>query len=331
MISRLIASIAALTSVDCVQPSLHRDRLSSPGRHARCATACRSPSIAAAEGTPLYVYSAATIAERYRAIDEAFASLSARDALRAEGQLDAGHRPPAARPRQRRRRELRRRDRRRAARRLHPAADRLHRRRQDRSPSWRRRSTSASGRSTPSRPASWSASTRIARERGRRARGSRCASIPTSTRRSHPHISTGLKTNKFGIAIGDVREHLPATSARRRARDRRPAHPRRLADHRPRAAAPRGRGARRALPRELRDDGIAHRAPRSRRRARRSRTTGRRCRPRRTTPPRCCRRSATRVSPSSSSRAAAIVGPARRAAVASRRRQGAAQAGASCS
>ena len=47
--------------------------------------------------------------------------LSARDALRAQGQLDAGDRPAAARPRQPRRRELRRRDRRRAARRVHPA------------------------------------------------------------------------------------------------------------------------------------------------------------------------------------------------------------------
>ena len=36
------------------------------------ATACRSPAIAAAEGTPLYVYSAATLRERYRAIDAAF-------------------------------------------------------------------------------------------------------------------------------------------------------------------------------------------------------------------------------------------------------------------
>src|SRR5580765_1949434 len=33
----------------------------------------RLDAIAAAEGTPLYVYSAATIAGRYRAIDEAFA------------------------------------------------------------------------------------------------------------------------------------------------------------------------------------------------------------------------------------------------------------------
>ena len=30
--------------------------------------------IAGAEGTPLYVYSAAVVAERYRAVDEAFAS-----------------------------------------------------------------------------------------------------------------------------------------------------------------------------------------------------------------------------------------------------------------
>ena len=30
--------------------------------------------VAAAHGTPLYVYSAATIASRYRAVDEAFAS-----------------------------------------------------------------------------------------------------------------------------------------------------------------------------------------------------------------------------------------------------------------
>ncbi|HEV3486422.1 MAG TPA: hypothetical protein VG106_13510, partial [Vicinamibacterales bacterium] len=32
------------------------------------------PDITAAQGTPLYVYSAATIVSRYRAIDEAFAS-----------------------------------------------------------------------------------------------------------------------------------------------------------------------------------------------------------------------------------------------------------------
>ncbi len=28
---------------------------------------------------------------------------------------------------------------------------------------------------------------------------------PDIDARSHPHISTGLKSNKFGIAIGDVR------------------------------------------------------------------------------------------------------------------------------
>ena len=52
----------------------HRDRISTTPGHARRATACRSTGIAAAEGTPLYVYSAATIASRYRAVDEAFAA-----------------------------------------------------------------------------------------------------------------------------------------------------------------------------------------------------------------------------------------------------------------
>ena len=36
--------------------------------------ACRLPTSPRAHGTPLYVYSAATIADRYRAVDEAFAS-----------------------------------------------------------------------------------------------------------------------------------------------------------------------------------------------------------------------------------------------------------------
>ena len=137
--------------------------------------------IAAAEGTPLYVYSAGDDRGRYRADRRGVRVVSARHALRAQGQLDAGDRAAAARPRQQRRRQLRRRDRRRAARRVHPAADRVHRRRQDRAPSWRRRSISASRRSTPSRKASSNASTR-SRASGRRGRASRSASTPTSTR-----------------------------------------------------------------------------------------------------------------------------------------------------
>ena len=86
--------------------------------------------------------------------------LPARHPLRAQGQLDAGDHAAAARPRQQRRRQLRRRDRRRAPRRVHPGADRLHRRRQDRWPSSPRPSISASARSTSSPPASSSGSTR---------------------------------------------------------------------------------------------------------------------------------------------------------------------------
>ena len=97
-------------------------------------------AIAAAEGTPLYVYSAATIAGRYRAIDAAFGGYPARDPLRAEGELDAGDRAPAARARQQRRRELRRRDRGRAA---APAS----RRRRSSSPASARRRPSSSMRS----------------------------------------------------------------------------------------------------------------------------------------------------------------------------------------
>ena len=46
---------------------------------------------------------------------------------------------------------------------------------------------------------------RIARERQTRARVALRVN-PNIDARSHPHISTGLQSNKFGIAIGDVRE-----------------------------------------------------------------------------------------------------------------------------
>ena len=46
---------------------------------------------------------------------------------------------------------------------------------------------------------------RIARERQTRARVALRVN-PDIDARSHPHISTGLQSNKFGIAIGDVRE-----------------------------------------------------------------------------------------------------------------------------
>ena len=71
---------------------------------------------------------------------------------------------------------------------------------------------------------------------------------PDIDARSHPHISTGLKSNKFGIAIGDVARARAARTRSRRRRDRRPAQPRRVADRDPRSPAPgrhRARGPRR--------------------------------------------------------------------------------------
>ena len=51
--------------------------------------------------------------------------------------------------------------------------------------------------------ASWRASKRSRARAAARARAWRCASTPTSTRKSHPHISTGLKINKFGVPLDD--------------------------------------------------------------------------------------------------------------------------------
>ena len=207
------------------------------------------------EGTPLYVYSAATIAGALPRHRRGVRRLSARHPLRAEGELDAGDRAPAARPRQQRRRQFRRRDRRRAARRVHSGADRLHRRRQDHRPSSRRPSISASGPSTSSRRASSSASTRC-RASGRRARDRPPRSTPTSTpgpiRTSRP----ASRPTSSASPLGDVTA-LCAARARRCAGVEivGPARARRLADHRPRSAdaAPRARSS--TLARELRGDG----------------------------------------------------------------------------
>ena len=54
---------------------------------------------------------------------------------------------------------------------------------------------------------------RIARERQTRARIALRVN-PNIDARSHPHISTGLQSNKFGIAIGDVRELARAVRSR---------------------------------------------------------------------------------------------------------------------
>ncbi len=160
--------------------------------------------IAAAEGTPLYVYSAATIIERYRAIDDAFASyphalhyaLKANSTLalarllrslgrgadaNSGGEIDvalrAGFIPPQI---------------------VFTGVGK----------------TSAElayaielGVKTINAESEGELERidRLARERQTRARVALRIN-PDIDARSHPHISTGLRTNKFGIGISDARE-----------------------------------------------------------------------------------------------------------------------------
>ena len=80
---------------------------------------------------------------------------------------------------------------------------------------------------------------------------------PDIDARSHPHISTGLKTQQ--VRHPDRRRRgagAPRPRSRGR-RDRRPAQPRRIADPRPRSAAPGGGGAGGSRRAPLRHDGIA--------------------------------------------------------------------------
>ena len=84
--------------------------------------------------------------------------------------------------------------------------------------------------------------------RGRKARASRSGSTPTSTRGSHPYISTGLRESKFGVDIALVPEILRRARRARRGRGGRGAVPHRLPDHRPRAAGGGGAGAGRPQP-----------------------------------------------------------------------------------
>ena len=71
-------------------------------------------------------------------------------------------------------------------------------------PRSRGRSPSASRPSTPNRAASWSASTPSRSRQGRRTRVALRVN-PDVDARSHPHISTGMRRNKFGVPIGDAR------------------------------------------------------------------------------------------------------------------------------
>ena len=70
-------------------------------------------------------------------------------------------------------------------------------------------------------------------------RASRCASTPTSTRRATRNISTGLRTNKFGVPLQDARAIYRDASELAGSALRRSARAHRIADHDGRAAAAR--------------------------------------------------------------------------------------------
>ena len=84
-----------------------------------------------------------------------------------------------------------------------PPTDRLHRRRQDARRARSRRGAGRAWRSTPNRPASSIASPRSRRAQGAGARVALRVN-PDIDAKSHPHISTGLKTNKFGVPIDEA-------------------------------------------------------------------------------------------------------------------------------
>ena len=209
------------------------------------AMACRFRRMAAAHRTPLYVYSAATIVTRYRAVDEAFAShphamhyaLKANSTLaiarllrglgsdvdaNSGGEIDvalrAGFIPPQivftgvgktlAE--------------------LEQAVD------------LGVKTINAESDGELERIDS------IARARQTRTRVALRVN-PDIDARSHPHISTGLKTNKFGIPMDDVREIARKARGAGRARARWPAQPRRITDNGFVAAASRRGGARHAF------------------------------------------------------------------------------------
>jgi diaminopimelate decarboxylase len=160
-------------------------------------------SIASAHGTPLYVYSAATIAERYRAIDDAFAGYphSIHYALKANSTLAIA----------------------RLLRRLGSHADANSggeidvARRAGFLPSQivftgvgKTNAELAQAIDLGVRSINVESAGEIDRIDGlARARGVRTRIAirvnPDVDARTHPHISTGLKTNKFGIALDDVR------------------------------------------------------------------------------------------------------------------------------
>ena len=181
----------------------------------------------------------APIREAYRAIDERVRRLSARDPLRAEGQLDAGAPARAARAREPRRRELGRARSQVALRAgFAPARHRVHRRRQDPRRSWSSRSRTGVGAINVESPGELDRIAAIAARRGAR-RAWPCAStrtstpraIPTSRRASRPtssawrwprrRRSTARAAACAGLRFVGVHVHIGSQITTRRAADAR--------------------------------------------------------------------------------------------------------------
>ena len=135
------------------------------------------------------------------------------------------------------------------------------------------------------------------------ARARRAAREPRHRRPQPPAHFDRDEGQQVRHRAGRRARHLPPRGPARRTGDRRPAHPRRLADHEPRPAprAPRRRSSRsRASSATTGSPSITSTSAA----ASACRTTARRCRAPKTTPRRCCPRSEIRACRSCSNRAA---------------------------
>ena len=192
------------------------DRVLPRRRRARTARACRSSASPRDVGTPAYVYSAATIRDRYARLDAHARAGAASHSLHAQGELEPRRARAAPRARRRRRRRVRRRAVSRAARRLRAGGHHLRRRRQDGARAARgarRRRAAASTRSRgrgPARstgsPASVGVAARVGIARESRSHGRHAA--PTTSRRARRGTSSAFRTTT-SCTSRDVAAELP--------------------------------------------------------------------------------------------------------------------------
>ena len=192
------------------------DDRASPASTGRCtARAFRSSESPREVGTPVYVYSAATIRDRYERLDRDARAGAASRALHAQGELQPRRPRRAARARRRRRRRLGRRAASRAARRVRAGAT-------SSSAASARPSASSPKRSTPdvllinaeSESGGSTCIDRLARERGMsRAR--------VAARESRDHARRAARVHQDRRQGPQVRHSVRRGRARRRARGQR--------------------------------------------------------------------------------------------------------------